>query len=207
MKQELIEKIKELYPNPTCELKFGSPFQLLVAVVLSAQCTDKRVNMVTEQLFKVASTPQHFVDMPLLELEQRIHSCGFFHNKALAIKGASQVIIERFGGNVPSSMKDLTSLPGVGVKTASVVQSIAFRIPALAVDTHVFRVSNRLGVAQAKNVDQMHKKLLKAVPKDFWIDYHYSIVLHGRYVCKAQKPACGECGLKDFCKYYKEKVK
>ena len=204
MKKELIEAIKKEYQEPKCELNFGTPFQLLVAVVLSAQCTDKRVNSVTEKLFKIAPTPKDFVLMPLKELEQHIFSCGFYHNKAVAIKALSKHLIEKFGGEVPQEMEELTSLAGVGTKTASVVQAVAFHIPALAVDTHVLRVSNRLGVASAKTADEMHKKLLKEVPKDFWIDYHYSIVLHGRYVCKAQKPACDKCALAKYCQYYKE---
>ena len=207
MKKELIEAIKAEYPNPTCELKFSSPFELLVAVILSAQCTDKRVNEVTKELFKVASTPQDFVKMPLKELEQHIFSCGFYHNKAKAIKEAATDIVEKFGSNLPSTMEELKSLSGVGTKTASVVLSMAFKRPALAVDTHVFRVSNRLGVAEAKTADEMHKKLLVAVPKDFWIDYHYSIVLHGRYICKSQKPACDKCALSKYCQYYKKEKK
>ena len=204
MNKLLQQKIKEIYDNPQCELVFGSAFELLVAVVLSAQCTDKRVNEVTKKLFAIANTPDDFVKMPIEELENHIKSCGFFKNKALAIKQMSKDILEKHGGEVPSDMDQLVALRGVGTKTASVVQSVAFGIPALAVDTHVFRVSNRLGVASAKTPEQMHKKLLKAVPKDFWIDYHYSIVLHGRYVCKAQKPRCDECGLSQFCKYFRE---
>ena len=204
MKEQLIEKIKKEYPNPGCELKFGSPFQLLVAVILSAQCTDARVNKVTQELFKIAPNPKDYVKMPIEELEKHIFSCGFYHNKAKAIKDAATDIVERFGGNVPCAMEELKSLAGVGTKTASVVQAVAFKIPALAVDTHVFRVSNRLGVAKAKTPEEMHKKLLLAVPKNFWIDYHYSMVLHGRYICKSQKPACEKCGLSSFCAYYKQ---
>ena len=204
MKKELIDAIKKAYPNPKCELIFNSPFELLVAVILSAQCTDRRVNIVTNKLFKIASLPEDFVKMPIEELEKYIFSCGFYHSKAKAIKEAACDIVQKYEGEVPSTMKELVSLRGVGTKTASVVQSMAFNIPALAVDTHVFRVSNRLGVASAKTVDEMHKKLLKIVPKDFWIDYHYSIVLHGRYVCKSQKPACDKCAFSDFCKYYKK---
>jgi len=204
MKIELINAIKSEYQNPTCELKFGSPFQLLVAVILSAQCTDKRVNEVTKELFKIAPIPIDYVKMPIQELEKRIFSCGFYHNKAKAIKEAAADIVERFGGNVPCTMEELKSLKGVGTKTASVVLAVAFHQPALAVDTHVFRVSNRLGVASAKTADEMHKKLLATVPKNFWIDYHFSIVLHGRYVCKSQKPACDKCAFTSYCQYYKK---
>lgn len=207
MDEKLQNAIKQQYNNPKCELQFGSPFQLLVAVVLSAQCTDKRVNEVTKKLFQVAPNPIDFVNMPIDKLEQYIFSCGFYKNKAKALKELSQDIVQKFGGVVPSGEDELTSLRGVGIKTASVVRSLAFNIPALAVDTHVFRVSNRLGVASAKTPEEMHKKLLQTVPKDFWIDYHYSLVLHGRYVCKSQNPKCNECAFKTLCQYYNKEKK
>lgn len=206
MKKVIIDAIKKEYQNPRCELNFGSPFQLLVAVVLSAQCTDKRVNEVTKKLFLVAPTPQKMAQLPIEELEKYIFSCGFYHNKAKAIHELSVDLLSKFDGVVPQKMEELCSLEGVGTKTASVVQAVAFKIPALAVDTHVFRVSNRLGIANAKTPEEMHKKLLVAVPKDFWIDYHYSLVLHGRYVCKSQKPQCEKCGFAGFCAYYKQEI-
>ena len=155
----------------------------------------------------MAKTPQEFNQMPIEKLEKLIFSCGFYHNKAKAIKAAAKDIIDKHNGVVPQTMEELTALSGVGTKTASVVQSMAFKIPALAVDTHVFRVSNRLGVATAKTPDEMHKKLLKVVPKNFWIKYHQAIVLHGRYVCKSQKPQCEKCVLSLYCAYYKKEKK
>ena len=207
MNKALEERIKELYPNPKCELNFGSSFQLLVAVILSAQCTDKRVNEVTKTLFRMAKTPNDFVKMPQEELEKLIFSCGFYKNKAKAIKEMSKDVVDKFGGEVPGTMEELVSLRGVGTKTASVVLAEAFKVPALAVDTHVFRVSNRLGVAHESTPEKMHKALLRVVPKDFWANYHYSIVLHGRYVCKSQKPKCEECGFSDLCEYYNGRKK
>ncbi len=207
MNEKIFERIKLIYKDPKCELEFKTPFELLIAVVLSAQCTDKRVNETTKVLFNVANTPKQFVDMPQDILEKYIFSCGFYKNKALAIKNLSKDIVDKFAGNVPNNLDDLTKLSGVGIKTASVVLSLAYKIPALAVDTHVFRVSNRLGVATAKTPEEMYKILLKVVPKDFWIDYHYSLVLHGRYICKARNPKCGECGFKDLCQYYNNEVK
>lgn len=207
MNEKIFERIKLIYKDPKCELEFKTPFELLIAVVLSAQCTDKRVNETTKVLFNVANTPKQFVDMPQDILEKYIFSCGFYKNKALAIKNLSKDIVDKFAGNVPNNLDDLTKLSGVGIKTASVVLSLAYKIPALAVDTHVFRVSNRLGVAMAKTPEEMYKILLKVVPKDFWIDYHYSLVLHGRYICKARNPKCGECGFKDLCQYYNNEVK
>ncbi len=201
----LIEKIKEEYPDPKCELNFGSPFQLLVAVVLSAQCTDKRVNQVTEKMFKKYSTPKDFADIDIGVLENEIRPCGFYHNKAKAIKSLSQDIVNKFDGKLPTSKEDLKSLAGVGEKTANVVISMAYGTPAIAVDTHVFRVSNRLGLANANTPEKTQAQLEKVLPKDFWTRAHYSLVLHGRYVCKAIKPRCAECNLKEFCKFYAKK--
>lgn len=203
----LIERIKKEYPDPQCELKFGSPFQLLVAVVLSAQCTDKRVNQVTEKMFKKYSTPKDFVDIDINVLENEIKSCGFYHNKAKAIKSLSEDIVNKFGGKVPSKKEDLKTLSGVGEKTANVVISMAFGTPAIAVDTHVFRVSNRLGLANSNTPEKTQAQLENKLPKEFWTRAHYSLVLHGRYVCKAIKPRCEICNLKEFCEFYKNNTK
>lgn len=202
---DIINRVDELYVNPKCELEFNSNYELLVAVILSAQCTDKRVNLVTKELFKEYNTPFKMITLSQEELEHKIRSCGFFHNKAKHILEASHDIIDRFGGEVPKEKKDLLSLAGVGEKTANVVVSMAFNTPAIAVDTHVFRVSNRLGLANSKDVFKTQKQLEKTIPKDKWIKFHYALVLHGRYVCKSQRPNCNECGLKDLCKYYKNK--
>lgn len=208
MKQNVLEIIKavnSLYENPKCELVFSSNYELLVAVILSAQCTDKRVNQVTRELFKEYNTPEKMIELSQDELEQKIHSCGFFHNKAKHILDASRDIIYRFGGVVPNNKKDLKSLSGVGEKTANVVLATAYNVPAIAVDTHVFRVSNRLGLANSKDVSKTQKQLEKNLPKEEWIKFHYALVLHGRYVCKSINPRCEECGLKKYCKFYKNK--
>lgn len=202
---DIINRVDELYVNPKCELEFNSNYELLVAVILSAQCTDKRVNLVTKELFKEYNTPFKMITLSQEELEHKIRSCGFFHNKVKHILEASHDIIDRFDGEVPKEKKDLLSLAGVGEKTANVVVSMAFNTPAIAVDTHVFRVSNRLGLANSKDVFKTQKQLEKTIPKDKWIKFHYALVLHGRYVCKSQRPNCNECGLKDLCKYYKNK--
>ena len=202
---DIINRVDELYVNPKCELEFNSNYELLVAVILSAQCTDKRVNLVTKELFKEYNTPFKMITLSQEELEHKIRSCGFFHNKAKHILEASHDIVDRFGGEVPKEKKDLLSLAGVGEKTANVVVSMAFNTPAIAVNTHVFRVSNRLGLANSKDVFKTQKQLEKTIPKDKWIKFHYALVLHGRYVCKSQRPNCNECGLKDLCKYYKNK--
>lgn len=195
----VVEGLDAMQPNPVCELNFKTPFELLVAVVLSAQCTDKRVNQVTTELFKTYNTPQDFVDMPLEELEKRIHSCGFYHNKAKAIKSASKDIIEKFGGKVPDNFDDLTTLAGVGRKTANVVMAEAFGGDAFAVDTHVLRVSNRLGLVKTDNPNVCEDKLKLIFPKNTWSKLHYQMVLFGRYTCKAIKPDCANCVFSQVC--------
>ena len=202
---KLIDKIKEEYPDPKCELLFNTPFELLIAVVLSAQCTDKRVNQVTSQMFKKYSTPKDFAEIDINVLENEIKSCGFYHNKAKAIKSLSRDIVNKFDCELPKTKEELKTLSGVGEKTANVVISMAYNTPAIAVDTHVFRVSNRLGIVNANTPEKTQKQLEKVLPKDFWIRAHYSLVLHGRYVCKAIKPRCEVCNLKDFCSYFKNK--
>lgn len=202
---EIINRVDELYVNPKCELNFSNNYELLVAVILSAQCTDKRVNQVTSELFKEFNAPEKMVMLSQDELENKIRSCGFFHNKAKHILDMSKDLIQKFGGKVPGEKEKLLSLAGVGEKTANVVLAVGFNVPAIAVDTHVFRVSNRLGLANAKDVTKTQKQLEKALPKDKWIKFHYALVLHGRYVCKAQRPNCDGCELKDYCKFYKNK--
>ena len=201
---EIINEVNALYDNPKCELVFSSNYELLVAVILSAQCTDKRVNQVTSELFKEYNTPEKMITLPQNELENKIHSCGFFHNKAKHILEASKDLLDKYNGEIPNDKKKLKDLAGVGEKTANVVLATAFGVPAIAVDTHVFRVSNRLGLANSKDVLKTQKQLEKILPKDKWIKFHYALVLHGRYVCKSQKPNCKECNLRAYCKYFKK---
>ena len=208
MKQNIlaiIERVDSLYENPKCELVFNSTFELLVAVILSAQCTDKRVNAVTKELFKDYNTPLKMITLSQAELENKIKACGFFRNKAKHILEASNDIISKFDGEVPSTKKELLTLSGVGEKTANVVVSTAFGVPAIAVDTHVFRVSNRLGLASAKNVQKTQSELEKNIPKTKWTKFHHALVLHGRYVCKAIKPRCESCDLSSVCKFFNQK--
>ena len=204
---DIVNKLSELYKSPKCELNFNSNYELLVVVILSAQCTDKRVNQIAPLLFEKAKTPYEMVKLGEQNVAEIIKPCGFFNNKAKNIIKASKDIIDRFNGEVPSDEKDLVSLAGVGRKTASVVQSIAFKIPAIAVDTHVFRLSHRLGITSKKTPDKVQDDLQVKIDKKYWIDFHYSLVLHGRYICKARKPECTQCGLKDYCKFVKEKNK
>ena len=202
---EIINAVDELYESPKCELNFSNNYELLVAVILSAQCTDKRVNQVTSELFKEYNTPEKMISLSQEELEIKIRSCGFFHNKAKHILDASRDIVENHGGEVPSDKNKLKALAGVGEKTANVVLSLAFGVPAIAVDTHVFRVSNRLGLADSKDVFKTQKQLENVLPKEKWSKFHYALVLHGRYVCKSQRPNCNECKLNQYCKKYNNK--
>ena len=201
---QIINKVDEIYVDPKCELNFSSVYELLVSVILSAQCTDKRVNEVTAKLYKEYNTPEKMVTLKQSQLEEFIKPCGLFHNKAKHILECSNDLINRFNGQVPSNKEDLKSLAGVGEKTANVVLSNAFNIPAIAVDTHVFRVSNRLGIANSKDVQGTQKDLEKNIPIDKWIKFHYALVLHGRYVCKSQRPDCENCKLNHLCKFNKK---
>ena len=204
---EIIVKLRGIISNPVCELDFKNNYELLIAVVLSAQCTDKRVNIVTKELFSKYDTPQKLANANIEDVERIIKSCGFYKNKSQNIIQASKDIVERFDGQVPSELDELISLAGVGRKTANVVRAVGFKIPAMPVDTHVFRVSNRLGLARAKDVNTCEKQLMKNIDKSDWIDVHHLLILFGRYYCKAISPKCAECPLSDKCKYYKEKHK
>ena len=201
-----MEKIKQeldnFFPSPKCELRFKNNFELLVSVILSAQCTDKRVNQVTEKMFQKWSTPEQFARLDECAVEREIYSLGFYHNKAKNIIKASRDIVDRFGGEVPNSMEELCSLAGVGRKTASVILSVGFDKPAFAVDTHVFRVANRLGIG-GKDVKECEENLRKFFPKKDWSKIHLQMVLFGRHHCKARNPNCESCTLKTKCKYYK----
>ena len=199
MKNQIVEKFNELFADPKCELEYSSNFELLVAVILSAQCTDKRVNQVTRVLFEKYNKPQDFALMPAEELEGIIHSCGFFRAKAKAIIDASKDILSKFGGEVPSDFEELCSLRGVGRKTANVIISEAFKGDAFAVDTHVLRVSNRLGITTSDNPDICERQLKNFFDQKDWSRLHYQMVLFGRYYCKARNPECVNCKFKDIC--------
>ena len=201
---QILDRLAKDFPSPKSELHFENAFQLLVAVILSAQCTDKRVNLITPALFACAPDAKSMAAMPVERLEQLIHSCGFYHSKARYLKEMSQDLLDRFGGQVPDSIEQLRTLAGVGRKTANVVYAVAFGGQAIAVDTHVFRVSNRLGIVDAKNVLDTEKQLMQAIPQYMWADSHHYLLLHGRYVCKAQRPLCNRCSVRDLCKAYAE---
>jgi endonuclease-3 len=198
----IIKKLEQMYPDADTELKFNSEYELLVAVMLSAQCTDKRVNQVTEKLFKEYNTPEKMITLSQNELEQKIFSCGFYKNKAKNILATSKTLIEKYNGKVPSDISELQALDGVGRKTANVVAAVAFGIPAIAVDTHVFRVANRIGLTNAKNELNTELQLQKKVPKEQWLRVHHLIIWHGRRCCDARKPKCDECLINEECKFY-----
>ncbi|HQC54111.1 MAG TPA: endonuclease III [Clostridia bacterium] len=199
---KILEKLKTIYPNAGCELKYSSPFELLVAVILSAQCTDKRVNIITEDLFKIYNKPEQFAELSLKELTPLIYSCGFFNNKGKNIIEMSKQLVKFHNSEVPIDMDKLLSLPGVGRKTASVVRSVAFNLPAMPVDTHVYRVSKRIGFSDGDTVDDVERDLCKLFDMKYWNDVHHTLIFHGRYLCKAQNPKCEECIIKSVCKHY-----
>jgi len=203
-KEKFLSYLKECFAEPKCELNFSNNFELLIAVILSAQCTDKRVNAVTEKLFKKLKTPQDFVNISQEELEVLIKSCGLYHSKAKNIKKACKSIVNDFNGSLPRNYNDLLSLAGVGRKTANVVSSIVYGENRIAVDTHVLRVSNRLGFSKSKNPNICEKDLTKLFKNDLK-DLHYRMVLFGRYNCTAKNPKCENCKLKENCLYFKNK--
>ena len=197
---EVIKRLKRLYPDAHCALNHKNEFELLIATILSAQCTDERVNIVTADLFRKYRNVQDFVDAPQEDLEQDVRSTGFFRNKAKNIKGAAQRIVDEFGGEVPQNMDDLLSLPGVARKTANVVLGNAFGIASgVVVDTHVKRLSFRLGLTTQKTPEKVEKDLQKLVPEKDWVMFSHWLIFHGRQVCKARKPMCDECGFIDIC--------
>lgn len=199
----ILEKLNLMYPDADTELEFNSNYQLLVAVMLSAQCTDKRVNVVTRELFKEYGTPEKMITLSQEELEKKIFSCGFYKNKAKNILATSNILVNEFNGEVPENWEILQTLPGVGRKTANVVCAVAFNIPAIAVDTHVFRVANRIGLANAKDELHTELQLQKAIKKEMWLKAHHLIIWHGRRCCDARKPKCEECLINTECKYFK----
>ncbi len=199
---EILTQLEALYPDAVPALKFRSPYELLVAVILSAQCTDERVNQVTEKLFQEHNTPQKMLLLSQEELEKYIYSCGFYHNKAAHILSASRDILEKFGGEVPSTLEELRTLAGVGRKTANVVYAVAFGGDAIAVDTHVFRVSNRLGLAEGSTPEKVEEGLCRVIPKEKWSRAHHWLIYHGRRVCHSQRPDCEHCTLAHLCKFF-----
>ena len=202
-KEELVEVydlLEEMHPEAKCELNFETPFEALVAVILSAQCTDKRVNLVTAELFKKYKTPQDFVCITQEELETIIKPCGFYMNKARNIKKCAAQIIENYKGQVPSTQEELQKLAGVGRKTANVIYAEVFKGDAIAVDTHVKRVANRLGLTQSKIPEEVEQDLMKQFPEDKWSRVHHLLIFFGRYTGKAIRPNCEECKLRKYCK-------
>lgn len=203
--EEILKELARLYPDAKPALKYNTAYELLVAVILSAQCTDERVNKVTAELFKKHSTPATMLELTQHELEQYIYSCGFYHNKAAHILSASRDIVEKYGGEVPRDFELLKGLAGVGQKTANVVWAVAFGGDAIAVDTHVFRVSNRLGLADAATPLKVEEQLKVAIPKSDWSKAHHWLIYHGRRVCHSQRPDCENCTLSGLCKFYNKK--
>ncbi|CCQ95253.1 endonuclease III DNA glycosylase/apyrimidinic (AP) lyase [[Clostridium] ultunense Esp] len=204
--KEVIDILMELYPDAKAELNYSNPFELLVATILSAQCTDVQVNKTTEKLFKEFKTPEDYLKLTEEELGQKIRSCGFYKTKSKNILATCRLLIEKFNGEVPGTLEELITLPGVGRKTANVVLSNAFSKPAIAVGTHVFRVSNRIGLADSKNVLDTEKDLMDNIDKEMWSKAHHLLIFHGRRICKARRPLCDKCPLTDYCFYYREEV-
>lgn len=198
---ELFKRLKKHNPEPTTELHYQSPFELLVAVILSAQATDKGVNKATDKLFPIANTPEKILALKESGLKKYIKTIGLYNSKGKNIIKTCQILIEQHNSRVPENRKDLEALPGVGRKTANVILNTAFGHPTIAVDTHIFRVSNRTGLAPGKNVVEVEKKLLEVVPKRYKHDAHHWLILHGRYTCVARKPRCGSCVIEDICEY------
>ena len=199
IKDEMLAILEDTYKDTKSALNFNNPFELLIAVILSAQCTDKRVNVTTARLFAKANTPEAILNMGVENLENEIRDCGLFRNKAKNIIATCHKLCSDYNGQVPSDFDELLKLPGVGRKTANVVSSIAFNRPAIAVDTHVFRVSNRLRLAEGNTPNEVEKGLQKAIPMEKWSDAHHWLIWHGRKICRARKPLCGECPLKELC--------
>jgi endonuclease III len=200
-RQAIFERLRQANPAPRTELVYNTPFELLISVILSAQATDKSVNKATAELFKVADTPKAMAQLGVAGVSRYIKSIGLYNAKAKNILATSKVLLERHAGEVPASREALEELPGVGRKTANVVLNTAFGHAEIAVDTHIFRVANRTGIAPGKNVREVEDKLMKFVPKEFLRDAHHWLILHGRYVCKARAPSCPTCLIADLCEY------
>ncbi len=201
IRTEIFTRLRDADPNPTTELNFSSPFELLIAVLLSAQATDKGVNKATAKLFPVANTPQAMLDLGLEGVMEYTRTIGLYQTKSRHIIQTCRLLLDKHGGQVPQTREELEALPGVGRKTANVVLNTAFGVPVMAVDTHIFRVANRTKIAPGKNVREVEDKLMRVVPKEFLLNAHHWLILHGRYTCKAQKPLCQSCIINDLCEY------
>ena len=198
---EIFTRFRAANPNPTTELNYATPFELLVAVILSAQATDVGVNKATDKLYAVANTPAAILALGIDGLKSYIKTIGLFNTKAENVIKTCQALLDKHNGRVPDNRQDLEALPGVGRKTANVVLNTAFGQPTMAVDTHIFRVANRTGIAPGKDVVEVEKRLIRLIPAEFLMDAHHWLILHGRYVCKARKPQCGSCVIEDLCEY------
>ncbi|MGB0719377.1 MAG: endonuclease III [Bdellovibrionales bacterium] len=203
--REFFTRLRAKDPAPTSDLEWTNPYTLLVAVTLSAQATDIGVNKATKELFKIVDTPQKMLDLGIESLKNHIKTIGLYNNKAKNVIAMAEILVNKYGGEIPKTREDLIKLPGVGRKTANVVLNVAFGEPTMAVDTHIFRVSNRTGLAPGKNVDAVEHALLKTVPEAFMLHAHHWLILHGRYTCKARKPDCPACAVSDLCQF-KEKT-
>lgn len=199
----VLDKLYEMYPGAVSELNYQTPFELLISTIMAAQCTDKRVNQITKGLYQKYNTPEAMLTLSEEELGEKIRSCGFYNTKARNILATCRILMEEYNGEVPQSREELIKLPGVGRKTANVVISNVFGQPAVPVDTHVFRVSNRIGLANADNVEDTEEQLMKNIPKAKWSESHHWLIYHGRRICKARKPLCQICPLTEECLYYK----
>ena len=204
-RREIFLRLQAANPNPTTELEYTTSFELLVAVILSAQATDKSVNIATRELFPVANSPQELLDRGEETLREYVQRIGLYQTKSKHIIETCHILLDQYEGQVPATREALEALPGVGRKTANVMLNTAFGQPTIAVDTHIFRISNRIGLAPGKTVEEVEKKLLKVVPDEFKLNAHHWLILHGRYVCQARKPQCGECIIQDLCEF-KHKV-
>ena len=200
---EIIKILKEFYPDAICSLNFRNPFEMMISVMLAAQCTDERVNKTTPSLFAKYSTPELMAEADIKDLEEIIHPCGFYKNKAKNVKACCKKILDEFNGEVPNNMKDLQSLPGVGRKSANVIMLEAFHNPqGIAVDTHAKRISNRIGFSKQEEPEKVEQDLLKQIPKEYYYDVNHLLVWHGRKTCDSRKPKCDECPVKEFCNKY-----
>lgn len=198
---EILERLAHTYPDAKCALNHNDAFELLVATVLSAQCTDARVNIVTGRMFPTYNTPEQFAGLTVDQIGEMIRDCGLWQTKAKNIHLLSRMLLDKHGGEVPANREALVELPGVGRKTANVVLSNAFDVPAIAVDTHVFRVANRIGLANATSVEETEEQLMRRIPRNLWSPAHHWLIHHGRQICDARKPRCSECPLLDLCKH------
>ena len=197
----ILTLLDELYPRARCSLDFENPLELLVATVLSAQCTDERVNQVTPELFRKYPTAQAYAQAPVEELENDIRSTGFYRNKSKSLKAACQLLVERFGGRIPADLETLVQLPGIGRKTANVILGNAFAIPGMVVDTHVGRITQRLGLTSQKDPEKIEQDLMALIPRERWIKFSHQLIQHGRGLCQARKPKTERCPLRPYCNY------